>query len=325
MSVGHRFTLLFFGFLKGGDEKMKRYLTVGYLGGLVLMVAGLTFSSTGYGDDSSSSASSLAPGGGGSSMATLAPVEPTSKVFGTIDLRAEYYNGTAMFDTSNYAQLGYQFNPNFLVSWYQGFDSNIDNALLNNKSSTGLNAILDQGFLRTRVNKIWESADKSLAFNYENRVYVPTWGVDSMSGNIVQLYNAFKLTKKVNDTLTLTGVFVVKPEIYDVAGTAAFGPNPSYEQRYYLVADINITSKLSLDLPLLLYQTKYRDYGTTAKSGNWQYILYAWPELDYAITDTFTVGLAYVTANMVKPDLSGVTLGDAIKGATWQLVFTTNL
>lgn len=299
---------------------MKCLRTQGSVKAVALMAVGLTFSVMGYGESSTSAA---APAG--ASATTAAPVAPTSKMFGTIDLRAEYYNGTNMWDTSNYVQMGYQFNPNFLVSWYQGFDTNIDHAVLGNKPADGINGVLDQGFLRTRVNKIWESSDKTLAFNYENRIYVPTWRNDYAANNITQIYNAFKLVKKVSEVVSLTGVFVVKPEIFRTAGTEEFGPNPAWENRYYFIADFNITSKLSLDVPLLLYQTKYRQYGASAKSGNWGYLLYAWPELDYNFDDNFTVGLAYVTGNMVKPDLSDFTFDEAIKNAAWQFVFTVNL
>jgi hypothetical protein len=260
-----------------------------------------------------------------------APAAPTSKVFGTLDLRAEYWGLPGGWDTSNYFQVGYQFNPDVKVSWYQGFDSNIYRADLTQiPGANGLNPVLDQGFLRTRVGNIWKSGN--LEFAYESRIYVPTLSFDSNMGNITRLYNAFKLIDKVSDLLTLTGVFVVSPQIYKTAGTAYGGPNPWLENRLYLVADMQFTPKLSLSVPVLLYQDKYRDYiaGSTnilmgGTSGDWGYFLYIWPELDYAVTDNLTLGLAYISGNMVKPDFSGTTFSDAFKQGILQFVVTTTI
>ncbi len=328
MSKKQRFTIqLLVNQVRGREMRVRKrgLSTRSYLAVVAVMAMGAAYSGVGWGEDASTTLSAPAASGG-TTMESVTPAgPPKSKFFGTIDLRAEYYPNNAAYDTSNFLQLGYQINPKLLISWYQGFDTNIDHTLLYGQKAYGLNAIWDQGFLRTRVNKIWESEDKTLSFNYESRVYAPTLFADASAGNITRFYNAFKLIKKANDALTFTGVLVLMPDIFGVPGTAAFGPNPAYENRYYFVTDIQFSQKWSLDFPILLYQTKYREYGTTAQSGAWNYLLYIWPELDYAVTDNFTLGLAYISGNMVKPDFSGFTIGDAFKVSTVQFVFTTTL
>jgi len=259
------------------------------------------------------------------------PGEPTSKVFGTLDLRAEFWGLPGAWDTSNFFQIGYTFTPDVKVSWYQGFDSNLYKASLTQiPGASGLNPVLDQGFLRTRVNNIWKNGNLSLA--YESRIYVPTLSFDSQMGNITRFYNAIKLAYKASEAFTFSAIGVVSPQIFNAAGTTYGGPNPWLENRLYLVTDVQITPKLSFSLPVLLYQDKYRDYAANptnlllgGNTGDWGYFLYIWPELDYALNDTLTLGLAYVSGNMVKPDFSGTTMESAFKSGILQFVVTTNL
>lgn len=297
---------------------------------LFIACVALLASARGFAEDSSVSAAPVTPTPS-VTEAAKSPTPPTSKVFGTLDLRAEYWGFPGAWDTSNFFQIGYQFNPDVKVSWYQGFDSNIYKANLTQiPGAAGLNPVWDQGFLRTRVSNIWKSG--KLEFDYESRIYVPTLSFDSQMGNVTRLYNAFKLIDKFNDTFTFSAIGVVSPQIYNVAGTAFGGPNPWLENRLYLVTDIQITSKLSLTFPILLYQDKYRDYAANpvnillgGSSGDWGYYLYVWPELDYALTENLTLGLAYVSGNMVKPDFSGTTFDTALKTGIVQFVVTMNL
>ncbi len=300
----------------------------------IVVAASLSVPGTALAEDSTTTSETPTLSGPPAQTVTQAPTNPaapTSKVFGTLDLRAEYWGAPGAWDTSNFFQIGYQVNPNFLISWYQGFDSNIYKATLTQiPNASGWNPVWDQGFLRTRVNNIWKSGN--LSFAYESRIYAPTWAFDSNMGNVTRFYNAFKLIDKVSDMVTLTGVFVFSPQVYNVAGTSYGGPNSWLENRLYAVADFQFTPKLSLSIPLLLYQDKYRDYTANpvnillgGSSGDWGYFLYIWPELDYAVNDTMTLGLAYISGNMVQPNFSGFTIGNAFKTGILQFVVTTNL
>lgn len=314
--------------------KLRRFLALALGLGLV--------SVTSFAEDSSSTLASppTAAPAGQSTTVTAANPEPTSKFFATLDMRAEFYSVAGAWDTSNYTNIGYQFNPNFKMSWYQGFDSNLYSAAkvgsvggpLYSANTAGLNGVLDQGYLRTKVDNIWKSGQ--YAFNYESRIYVPTWAFDSQVGNIVRFYNAFKFIDHVSDVVTLTAQVIVSPQVFKYAGTTLEGPNPAWENRYYLIADFQISKKWSFTLPVLMYQDKYRDYDVAGfqtnsllggHSGDWGYFLYIWPELDYALNDNLTLGLAYVSGNMALPDLSGFQLGNAFHTGITQFVVTMNM
>lgn len=306
--------------------QMKNLLGGGLRRTATAALLALILSVNSFGESSSTSVSpsTANPDSGGSvTEAVKAPASPDHKFFGTLDMRAEYYSMTGTYDTSNFIQFGYQFNPDVKVSYYQGFDSNVSGASLYGVKAQGLNPIWDQGFLRTRVANIYKNGGFSI--NYENRIYMPTLPLDINSGNVTRIYNAIKFVEKVSDMVTLTAVEVVSPQIYKVAGTDANGPNPWYENRVYLVADFQFTDKLSLDLPILMYQDKYRNYGTSDLSGNWGWIVYTWPELDYAINDNVTVGLAFVSDNWVAPDLSSITIGHAFRNADFQFIVTLSM
>lgn len=289
---------------------MKVYSSLNFASLLTAAVMGLMISSSGFSDETVTAVTQ-----------TLAA--PKSKVIGTLDLRAEYYSSQGAYDTSNFIEGGYQFTPDVKVTWLQGFDSNIYKSSLDGKATEGLNGIMDQGYLRTRVTNILKSG--SLSFAYESRIFAPTMESERANGNITRLYNAFKLIDKVNDTLTLTLVEVMTPQVFKTAGVGSV-VNPAFQNRVYFIADVNITSKLSLSLPLLAYQTKYRDYKAGAKNNDsWTSLIYVWPELDYALTDNVTLGFAYVSDNLMKSDLSEFTFSDGFKNATFQIAVTTTL
>jgi hypothetical protein len=293
-----------------------------YRGLIAATALGMALSTTSFGETGTTVATSE-PGVPEASEVAAAKSASKGNIIGTLDLRGEYYLQGSAFDTSNYAQLGYQFNPNFKMQWTQGFDSNINNATLYGKQTQGLNFILDQGYLRTQVANIWKSGNLSLS--YENRIYVPTLFADADRGNITQIYNYLKLANKITPDVTLSAGLVFMPQIYRTAGTTQFGANSWLQNRFYLIADINITKKLSLDLPLLVYQTMFRTYEGGRNSGATSYIVYIWPELDYAVTDKVTLGLAYVSDNLMAPDLSRFTIWQGLKQGIVQVAVTTTL
>jgi len=249
------------------------------------------------------------------------PAPAPSKVFGTLDLRGEYYSLNGQFDTANYAELGYQFNPDVKLSYYQGFDSNLKDSPVGDGRG-GLNAVLDQGFIHTKVNNILKSGD--WAFHYESRVYIPTWAPEIAQGNITRFYNAFKLSRSITPGIKLTVTEVAMPQVFRTAGVGSKA-NSWYQNRLYLIGDFTLSSKLSLSVPILWYQTKNREFAGASNSGTWEHLVYIWPELDYALTENLSLGLAYQSGNLMKADLSGMTLSDGFKTGNFQFALITTI
>ena len=151
------------------------------------------------------------------------------------------------------------------------------------------------------------------------------WRPEIEAGNITRIYNALKVVYQVNDSVKLTFAELMIPQVFKTAGVGAVA-NPAYQNRLYLIADFDITPKLSLSIPILAYQTKYRDYSADAKnSDSWRSMIYIWPELDYALNENLTLGVAYYSDNLLKSNLSKWTVGDGLEKGAVQFVITTNL
>ncbi|MBI4403520.1 MAG: hypothetical protein HY537_05130 [Deltaproteobacteria bacterium] len=250
---------------------------------------------------------------------SLAP--SASKIIGTLEFRAEYYGEKGALDTTNCVELGYQFNPDFKINWYQGFITNLYNP---EATPAGINSMFEQGFLRTRLSNIWK--DDSLSLSYESRIFAPTWQPEIAQGNITRIYNKFTLSRKVNDSFTFSVAEVFMPQIFRTAGTIETGANPWFQNRVGLIADFQLSSKLSLSFPVLYYLTLYRDYMEGAANNNAMgSLVFIWPELSYALTPNVALALAFISDNLFTADLSKVTIGEGLKKGATQLALSLSL
>jgi hypothetical protein len=95
-------------------------------------------------------------------------VAPTSKIIGTLDVRSEYTTKVGSLDTANYADLGYQFNPDLKVSYYQEFNTNLYKSTISGADTDGLALSSGQAYVHARVGNILKNGN--LAIKYEGRV-----------------------------------------------------------------------------------------------------------------------------------------------------------
>lgn len=253
-----------------------------------------------------------------STAAVAAP--SAAKLLGEVEVRPSWTVTPDEFHTENYAMLGYQFDKTKSLSYYQAFNTNLYDP---GTSAKGLGLYAFDGFLRGKVNKIYESGGTSL--NYEARAYAPTYSAKRDAGMITIIRNYAKLVMDFNKTFSLA-VYEI-PIVHVYSRSANLGKaNPLFENRVYLIGTINFTDKLSLDLPVMFHQSKARGASGTANDGKWTFHVWTYPELTYSVSGNTAVGVAYYNdASLFAPDLSTSTFSDGFKSGVAQVFVRATL
>jgi len=251
------------------------------------------------------------------------PAASESKFVGGIDLRPSVKTKFGTNHSEDTLEFGYQWAKNRIFTVVQYFETNLKNSDPGAEPFT-----LYDTFLRTRINKIAELAD-GLSFSYQSRIYLPASQGSKDRGMIATFRNYLTLSQKVNDVVTLTLSDLPILPVYTGGGVGSgetASANAYFENRVYLIGDFQITSKLSLSVPIMFHQTRYSNFSEGAKNNNaWTYFLWTYPEITYELTGNTSVGLAYYSSNLVKSDLSELTLGDGLEDGVLQLVFAATL
>ena len=258
--------------------------------------------------------------------ATAPPVASDTKIIGMLDLRPSYTSKLGEFHTENTLEAGYQFSKNFSLTYVQFVNTNIYDARTAAPGQLpGLGVDIQDGFFRTRVNNIWESADKNTNFSIQGRVYTPTYAPKRDAGFLTTLRTNLKLTQKVfGGAVDLIFADVPMFHAYSKAGVGKKA-NPIFENMVVLEADVHITKGLTLMLPFLFQHVKNRSFAGATNSGTWAMTYWVWPELDYDVNDNLTLGVAWYSGNFVKEDLSATDFAGAFKDGVAQFVVTVSL
>ncbi|MBI4404797.1 MAG: hypothetical protein HY537_11580 [Deltaproteobacteria bacterium] len=244
--------------------------------------------------------------------AVTVPAPTESGIIGSADLRPTYAGKSGTFTTENEFSLGYKFNKNFSLSYFQDVNTNVYNPTVG-PDKGGLNMMADFGWLKAKLDNIWENKDMGLSFSHEARVYTPTEKESREAGFVTAVRNYLKLKQDFGSTVNVQLHEIPVVYAYTVPGkegkdgTAA---NPIFENRIYLIPEIAFTPSLKLSVPVMLHMTRNRDYMVGAKNNNdWSFKLYAWPELAYSINPKVIVALAYRTENWLGSTPSGAAAG----------------
>lgn len=257
------------------------------------------------------------------SETVAAPSTSKGKVAASVGITPTWTTKKGAVGTENSASLGYFFNPTTYLGYEQDFNSNVFSPAL---ATSGLNPTWDMGYAQFKANNLVVSKEAGLALSYEARVFVPTDPTWATPGGITMVRNYAKLAKSLGNGNFLTLMEVPIVHVFNKAGNPVDGANPGFENRVYLILDLQITSKLSFSLPLMLNSVVYRDVQAGYKNnGTTQHKLWTWPELDYAISQNFTVGAAFRSDNLVVGDLSNTAIRDGIEGGVAQLVLKASL
>ncbi len=251
-----------------------------------------------------------------------------TKFTANLELRPSVAPSTNAITGEDSIEAGVVFTPDVALTYAQGFATSINDTSVP-ASERGLSTKLDVGFLRTKVSNIVVDKKLGLSLSYQNRLYVPTRSVDQTAGFIFADRNYVSLKKTLTDSVSLTLSEVLIPMVYEASGRMS-GSKPvahaAFENRVYLITDVKFTDKLSLSIPLMFHQTRYRDFNAAAENNDrWGYFVWTYPELQYALTDNFYLGAAYYSDNLIKADLSGLALGQGLENGIVQLVLGASI
>lgn len=239
-----------------------------------------------------------------------------SGVMGFIDLRPSYSSQIGEFHSENTLELGYKFSNTWNLVYDQEFQTN----LYNPADEGGLNLTAQDGYARLRGADLLKSADETLTLSYELRAFAPTKSSRRDAGMVTAIRNYAKLAKKLSDRVTMTLMEVPIAHIYTRASYNG-KPNPSFENRIYLITDVDLTDKLSLSFPIQWNAQKLR-----SAEGNWDNFIGIYPEVGYTLTENYSVGAAYYNdTSLMSSDLATFQIGDGLKNGVVQLFFKASL
>ncbi len=295
--------------------KSNRGWTRKLFGALTILVA-----SVGLGEETVPAAATAAAPAATVTASAAAPA--AGSMIGILDLRPSAILSTGKYYTENLIELGYKFSPKVAVSYAQFFNTNI----FDKDSVAGENGVsptFPGGFIRTRVNKIYQNGNFDMGL--QNRTYLPLLQAERDNGKIATIRQYVNFNQKVNETLSLTAAVIPIAHVYSRATGTSGKANPAFENRVYLIANVNITEKLSLFMPVMFHQTKARSAAGASNDGAWTFFAWINPEIGYQINDNLAVGIGYYSDNLVKSDLSGFDLSQGLKAGVTQVFATMNL
>jgi hypothetical protein len=249
---------------------------------------------------------------------------------GYIDLRPSWITKSGNFTSEDTAELGAKLSADTSLTYMQGFNTNIYDPVSPTDNS-GMRPQLDAGAIKTKVNNIWKNDVEGLSLAYENRIYIPVDEASQNRGLITSVRNYLKLSKSFSDNFKLTLNEIVIPMIHSRSGNISSSgqavANGVFENRVYLVTDVQLTSKLSLSVPVMFHQTRTANFRSdAANNAAWSFHVWTSPELDYAVNDNLTLGLSYYNNDsFFTPNLSKAQFGQALESGEFQFVLTASL
>jgi len=245
-----------------------------------------------------------------------------AKVFGEIQLRPSWQSSNNTFHTENILNLGYKFTPRFNMDYVQYFNTNLADPSYQSA------VVGDDGFLRARLSKIYESRQQDITLDYETRVYMPTNPARRAAGMITAWRNYATFTKKFSPTFSLITQVIPIVYAFEVSGRNG-AANPVFDSRLYIIASWDITSKINFEFPLMVWATRYQRHAIGAVHNDlWGYTAVIWPTVMYSFSPKTQVGVSYYSGSLIKDDLSSGSIFGADGGLTQgvtQLVFRQTL
>ena len=249
---------------------------------------------------------------------------------GYIDLRPSWITKTGNFTTEDTVELGAKLTQDTSVTYMQGLLTNLYDPM-SGDANGGLKPKLDAGALKVNVKNLWKDDSQGLSLGYENRTYLPVDEASQNRGMIASIRNYLKLSKKVNDRLQFTLSEIAIPIVNNRSGvvskTGEAVANKIFENRVYLVTDIQLTEKLALSLPVMFHQSRTANFRSDAsQNASWSFHVWTSPELDYAMSENLTLGVAYYNNDsFFTPNLSKSQFGQALESGEFQFVLTASL
>ena len=98
--------------------------------------------------------------------------------------------------------------------------------------------------------------------------------------------------------------------------------NPGVENRVYFMAHYTPMKNLYVGFPLVLRNTKSRDFQT---NGSWSHKVYIEPVVMYSLSKQLAVGVQYMSENLVASDFSELTIGKGLETGRTAFILRASL
>jgi hypothetical protein len=249
-------------------------------------------------------------------------------IVGEIQIRPSIGYGTGQTKAENIAVLGMRLGANSLVDYTQYFNGNLADPT--GKTQAGL--VGQDGFLRSRFQKLWQNVGSDLTLDYENRLYLPTDPAKAARGLIAGLRNYVSLTKRFTSKFAVTVQEIPILYAFSRSGTPDMNPavngsaNAWFENRVYIIPTFDITNKIVFSLPVMLWASRTRDFASNVfSSDRWMMTAMIWPELTYAISPKTFVGVSYYSDNFVNKKQDGFDFMAGLSKGVGQLLLRQTL
>jgi hypothetical protein len=261
---------------------------------------------------------------------TVAPAAQrrAGELLGELQFRPSVGYGTGQTKAENIAVLGVRLGPNSQIDYTQYFNGNLTDP--SGRTAAGL--VGQDGFLRTRFQRVWQNVKGDLVLDYENRLYLPTDPAKAARGLIAGLRNYLTLTKRFSSRFAVTVQEMPIFYAFSRAGTPNTNPaingtaNAWFENRVYIVPTVDITNKIVFSFPIMLWASRTRDFASNVFNSNrWMMTAMIWPELTYAIAPRTWVGVSYYSDNFVNAKQDGFDFASGLSKGVGQLLFRQTL
>lgn len=256
---------------------------------------------------------------------TLSRTAPSTYAFpkwtGTLELRPSFPVSEDKAYGENAGELGVQASPNVALGYQQQFSNNYYNN--NPDLENGPQLALADGFLYCRLSNIYKSGGTSLLF--EPRVYFPTDESLRDKGMMTRVRTKWDLRHGFSNALAMHWIEEPILHIYDRAGAGSgteASANPHFENRFTLALEAKLSRSLSIWFPTQLKSVRTSDFEAQAKNNDrWTHNFTIYPELNVALSQMVTIGVAFETASLMTDDLSKFQISDAFSKGRSQLIF----
>jgi hypothetical protein len=195
--------------------------------------------------------------------------------------------------------------------------------------------LYQDAYLRWKIKEIWKNETSKLSMALQHRLYLPVASATSRApsridqGMIFITRHYLGLRYKALSFMDLSlsyapSFFIFKKDGYEHQHKSV--ANPIFEHLWVQTTSFDFTKTLHFYIPLSFRMTKTRDYGEGAENNTqWLYTFYTLPQLDWWISKTQTLGLAFVSDNFIQPDGKKTTWKSGYEKGQFQILWNIRL
>lgn len=229
----------------------------------------------------------------------------------------------------NFFEAGFKWQEYQRISYVQFFNS--EEYLYKQLGEFVRNPVISykEGFIRWKIKSVWSNSPFSLSL--QNRFYLPTNSATSSDASDIQQGMIFStrhyanLRFKINEFMDISGSYAPNFYFYKSSGYEyknKKSANPVFAHLWTLTASVDFTKTLHLYIPMSFSMKKMRNYNDKAdRNDQWKDKMTLQPQLDWWVTQRQTLGLAYISDNLIQSDGRKMMWKEGMEKGYFQLVW----